>query len=72
MVLLRTSFTTSERIPTLGRTSAGNWPVKVKTRRMSGLYFAIAEAVVKICRDFYGRTRVDASALYFQIIDSFI
>ena len=48
------------------RTSAGNWPVKVKTRRMSGLYLAIAEAVVKICRDFYGRITVSVSGLYFK------
>lgn len=38
------------------RTSGGKWLVKVKTRQISGFYFAFAEAVRKFRWKFSGRT----------------
>ncbi len=46
------------------QTSAGDWLVKVKTRQVSGFYFAVAEAVIKFRWEFYGWLRSVLSELY--------
>ena len=48
---------TNEVSTDCNQTSAGDWLVKVKTRQVSGFYFAVAEAVIKFRWEFYGHFR---------------